>query len=197
MDINLRLKLGKVLDLKSVCSLISAMNRCMLLRNSLGASWAMMSMGSWSIVLWNFTVKNAVLSSVKHCVKTLMLSPFWLWLNNSVDTMALKTFKPWTSEYKWSNEMVQMTSLVLMLIRKRPMVVPTTNICGSKKPGTTKYQTTETRRKKWPKKNEVDKKRVMVKLCLIWPKKLRPAQNLLWLNLAGFDRNKMRSTQNL
>ena len=37
--------------------------------------------------------------------------------------------------------MVQMTSLVLMLIRKRPMVVPTTNICGSKKPGTTKYQT--------------------------------------------------------
>ena len=118
---------------KNVWNWHSGHTLCMFLRNPLGASWATISMGFWSIVLWNFTVKNAVLSSVKHCVKTFMLLLDWqLLLNNTVDTMALKTFKPW-SEYKWSNEMVLMTSLVLILIRNNPMVVPTKSIWGSKK----------------------------------------------------------------
>ena len=117
---------------KNVWNWHSGHTLCMFLRNPLGASWATISMGFWSIVLWNFTVKNAVLSSVKHCVKTFILLDWQLLLNNNVDTMALKTFKPW-SEYKWSNEMVLMTSLVLILIKNSPMVVPTRSIWGSKK----------------------------------------------------------------
>ena len=106
----------------------------MFLKKPFGESWATTATPSSPSRLWNFTWKNAVFSSVMHCVKTFM-SPLLLRLSIKVDTIALNMSSTiWPSLYKWSKVSVEITSRVLTFIKNKPIVVPTKRNWGSKSP---------------------------------------------------------------